>query len=227
MKFHVGESVAKVERKIATAGEHVVDVLAAVEEFSEFHKCNVIDIQLSVVVGGFSLVFLNLTPRTTWLAGELADALGIPRIDGDVDIEPYQVIEARSWGADSIQIIMAMLSDEQARALLDEAARWEMDALVEVHDEAELDRALDLDAALIGINNRNLKTFVTDMGTSTRLAHKIPSDIHVVSESGISAPADLKRLAQHKVTTVLVGESLMRQKDVRAATALLLGNGFR
>ena len=95
MKFHVGESVVKAERKIATAGEHVVDVQAAVEEFSEFHKCNVIDIQLSVVVGGFSFVFLNLTPRTTWLAGELADALGIPRIDGDVDIEPYQLIGKR------------------------------------------------------------------------------------------------------------------------------------
>ena len=155
------------------------------------------------------------------------EATRLPVLRKDFMIEPYQVIEARSWGADCILIIMAMLSDDQARALLDEAARWEMDALVEVHDEAELDRALDLDAALIGINNRNLKTFVTDMGTSTRLAHKIPSDIHVVSESGISAPADLKRLAQHKVTTVLVGESLMRQKDVRAATALLLGNGFR
>ena len=95
MKFHVGESALKAERKIATAGEHVVDVQAAVEEFSEFHKCNVIDIQLSVVVGGFSFVFLNLTPRTTWLAGELADALGIPRIDGDVEIEPYQVIGKR------------------------------------------------------------------------------------------------------------------------------------
>ena len=155
------------------------------------------------------------------------EATRLPVLRKDFMIEPYQVIEARSWGADCILIIMAMLSDDQARALMDEAARWEMDALVEVHDEAELDRALDLDAQLIGINNRNLKTFVTDMGTTTRLAHMIPSDIHVVSESGISAPADLKRLAQHKVTTVLVGESLMRQKDVRAATALLLGNGFR
>ena len=155
------------------------------------------------------------------------DATRLPVLRKDFMIEPYQVIEARSWGADAILVIMAMLSDDQARALLDEAARWDMDALVEVHDEAELERALDLDARLIGINNRNLKTFVTDMGTTTRLAHKIPSDIHVVSESGISAPADLKRLAQHKVTTVLVGESLMRQKDVRAATALMLGNGFR
>jgi len=95
MKFHVGESVVKAERKIAPAGEHVVDVQAATEQFSEFHKCDTISMQLSVVVGGFSFVFLDLTPRTTWLAGELADALGIPRIDGDVDIEPYQVIGKR------------------------------------------------------------------------------------------------------------------------------------
>ena len=155
------------------------------------------------------------------------EATRLPVLRKDFMLEPYQVIEARSWGADCILLIMAMLSDDQARALLDETARWEMDALVEVHDEAELERALDLDAALISINNRNLKTFVTDMGITLRLAPKVPRDVHVVSESGISAPADLKRLAQAKVTSVLVGESLMRQKDVRAATALLLGNGFR
>ena len=155
------------------------------------------------------------------------EATRLPVLRRDFMIEPYQVVEARSWGADCILLIMAMLSDDQARALLDETARWEMDALVEVHDEAELERALDLDAGLIGINNRNLKTFVTDMGITLRLAPKVPRGVHVVSESGISAPADLKRLAGAKVTTVLVGESLMRQKDVRAATALLLGNGFR
>ena len=155
------------------------------------------------------------------------EATRLPVLRKDFMIEPYQVIEARSWGADCILLIMAMLTDDDARALLDEAARWGMDALVEVHDEAELDRAADLDAALIGINNRNLKTFVTDMGVTTRLVPKAPRGTHIVAESGISAPADLKRLAAAHVTSVLVGESLMRQKDVASATRLLLGNGFR
>ena len=155
------------------------------------------------------------------------EVVRLPVLRKDFMIEPYQVVEARSWGADCILIIMAMVDDAHARALMEEAARWEMDALVEVHDEAELDRALDLNAGLIGINNRNLKTFVTDLGVTLKLAPKIPKGVHVVAESGLSAPADLKRLAGAHVTSVLVGESLMRQKDVAAATRLLLGNGFR
>jgi indole-3-glycerol phosphate synthase len=151
----------------------------------------------------------------------------LPVLRKDFMLEPYQVAEARSWGADCILVIMAMLDDDDARALLDAAADWGMDAIVEVHDAEELDRALGLDPEIVGINNRNLKTFVTELHVTTRLAPTIPKHIHVVAESGLSAPADLRRLADAHVTSILVGESLMRQKDVTAATRLLLGNGFR
>jgi indole-3-glycerol phosphate synthase len=155
------------------------------------------------------------------------DAVRLPVLRKDFILETYQVAEARSWGADAILIIMAMVEDGVARALMDEAARFGMDALVEVHDEAEMERALELDAKLIGINNRNLKTFVTDLSVTLRLAHHAPRGVHLVAESGLSAPADLKRVAGAHVTSVLIGESLMRQKDVEAATRHLLGDGFR
>jgi len=151
----------------------------------------------------------------------------LPVLRKDFMLEAYQVAEARSWGADAILIIMAMVEDSVARELMAEAERHGMDALVEVHDEAEMDRALELDAKLIGINNRNLKTFVTDLSVTLRLSHGVPKGVHLVAESGLSAPADLKRLAGAHVTSVLIGESLMRQKDVEAATRHLLGDGFR
>ena len=155
------------------------------------------------------------------------EAVSLPVLRKDFMLEPYQVAEARSWGADCILIIMAMLEDAAVQALLDAAREWNMDALVEVHDATELDRALNLEPEMVGINNRNLKTFVTDLHVTTKLAPTIPKDIHVVAESGLSAPADLRRLADAHVTSILVGESLMRQKDVTAATRLLLGNGFQ
>jgi indole-3-glycerol phosphate synthase len=155
------------------------------------------------------------------------DATHLPVLRKDFMLETYQVAEARSWGADAILVILAMVEDGVARALMEEAARFGMDALIEVHDEREMDRALDLDAGLIGINNRNLKTFVTDLSVTLRLAQRAPKSVHLVAESGLSAPADLKRLAGARVTSVLIGESLMRQKDVEAATRHLLGDGFR
>ena len=155
------------------------------------------------------------------------DATALPVLRKDFMLETYQVAEARSWGADAILIILAMVNDATARTLIEEAERFGMDVLVEVHDESELERAAKLEARLIGINNRNLKTFVTDLNVTQRLAPKAPKEAHLVAESGLSAPADLKRLAQVHVTTVLIGESLMRQKDVEAATRRLLGDGFR
>lgn len=149
-------------------------------------------------------------------------ACALPCLRKDFMFEPYQVTEARAWGADCILIIMAAVNDAGARALMDEARRWQMDALIEIHNEAELERALKLGAGMIGINNRDLKTFVTDLGVTMRLAPQIPKDILVVAESGLSSPADLKRLSDIGVSTFLIGESLMRQADVAAATKALL-----
>ena len=147
---------------------------------------------------------------------------GLPVLRKDFMFEPYQVAEARAWGADCILIIMAAVTDAEARALMDAANHWKIDALVEVHNETELDRALALDARIIGINNRDLNTFVTDIAVTLRLAPRIPTNRLVISESGLSTPPDLRRLADAGINTFLIGESLMRQKDVAAATKALL-----
>jgi indole-3-glycerol phosphate synthase len=140
----------------------------------------------------------------------------------DFLLEPYQVAEARAWGADCILVILSMLHDHAARALMDAARSWRMDVLVEVHDEAERDRALALGADMIGVNNRDLKTFATDHGVTLRLAPGIPSDVLAVAESGLSTPEDLRRLADAGVTSFLIGESLMRAADLAAATRALV-----
>ena len=150
-------------------------------------------------------------------------ATALPVLRKDFMLDSYQVTEARAWGADCILIIMAMVNDLTAKTLMMDAAHWGMDALVEVHDEAELERALALGAQMIGINNRDLKTFVTDLGVTLRLVPRIPAGKLVVAESGLGTPADLKRLADAGVSTYLIGESLMREKDVAAATARLIG----
>jgi indole-3-glycerol phosphate synthase len=150
-------------------------------------------------------------------------ATGLPVLRKDFMYDPYQVAQARTWGADCILIIMAAVDDSLALDLEAAATAFAMDVLLEVHDERELERALRLTSRLIGVNNRNLKTFETTLATSRHLAPKIPKDRIAVGESGIFSPADLEQLATVGISTFLVGESLMRERDVEAATRALIG----
>ena len=150
------------------------------------------------------------------------DATKLPVLRKDFIYEPYQVVESRALGADCILIIMAAVDDKAASEIEDAAFAYQMDVLVEVHDEGELARALKLKSRLIGINNRDLRTFKTSLAVSERLATKIPRDRVVVAESGLNAPADLARLKRIGISTFLISESLMRQPDIEGATRALL-----
>lgn len=150
-------------------------------------------------------------------------AVALPALRKEFLVDPWQVAESRALGADAILVILAMVDDSLAAELLSEAGRFGMDALVEVHDEAEMARAGVLGADLVGVNNRNLRTFETDLATTERLAKLAPANALLVTESGIFTPADAARLERSGARAMLVGESLMRQVDVTAATEALLG----
>lgn len=150
------------------------------------------------------------------------DACKLPVLRKDFIVDPYQVLEARGMGADCILLIMAALSDDQARELEATAHGRGLDVLVEVHNREELERALKLRTRLVGINNRNLKTLKTDIATTEQLAALVPKDKRLVSESGLASPDDLVRMHRAGVSCFLIGEALMRQADVAAATAQIL-----
>ncbi len=153
---------------------------------------------------------------------EARAAVPLPVLRKDFIVDPYQVAESRALGADCLLLILAALDDGQAAEILAGAGDWGLDVLVEVHDETELERAIGLGARLVGINNRNLKTLEVDLATSERLAALLPAGVLAVSESGLSQPADLARMSAAGLDCFLVGEALMRQTDVAAATAALL-----
>jgi indole-3-glycerol phosphate synthase len=150
-------------------------------------------------------------------------AVELPVLRKEFLVDPWQVAESRSLGADAILVILAMIDDDLAADLIAEAAAYGMDALVEVHDAAELARAASLRATLIGVNNRDLRTFVTDLAVTEQLASAVPPGALMVTESGIFTHDDAQRLAAAGARAMLVGESLMRQADVTAATRALLG----
>ncbi|AUC55666.1 indole-3-glycerol phosphate synthase [Sagittula sp. P11] len=155
---------------------------------------------------------------------EARSATTLPALRKDFMYDTYQVAEARALGADCILIIMASVSDAQAAELEDAAYAWGMDALIEVHDGGELDRALALKSPLIGVNNRNLKTFETTLDTTRTLSKRVPEGRFLISESGLNTPADLADMAGYGARAFLIGESLMRQENVQEATETLLKN---
>ncbi len=171
---------------------------------------------------------LSVLTDGPWFQGTIEDmqaaraACDLPVLRKDFMVHPWQVFEARAAGADCILLILAALSDDQAQELEDVARSLDMSVLAEVHDRRELDRALGLETRLIGVNNRNLKTLVTDLAATDELVPLIPADRIPVSESGIRTPEDVRRICRAGARCLLVGEHLLRQPDVTAAASALI-----
>ncbi|BCA80433.1 indole-3-glycerol phosphate synthase TrpC [Desulfuromonas sp. AOP6] len=186
-------------------------------------------VEIAEIYQNHGATCLSILTESTFFQGHLhylglvREQVSLPLLRKDFIFDPYQIYEARAFGADAILLIAAMLDLPQLQSLTGLAVELQMDVLLEVHDEAELEKALQTDCRLIGINNRSLHTFVTDLATTERLRPLVPSDRLVVSESGINSRADVERLLRAGAGAFLVGESLMRERNMGRKLEELLG----